>query len=152
MTSPEPATEFTEISPEAVSEQLRPAMTKLYVTYFRKATQSSLTGPQLTILSHLEDGRTERISEIARQEGIRMPTASNTLHQLEHRELVARVRDTSDRRGVLVQITEKGKQELTKVGDERTRYFAQMLSTLDESELQQLTAVVPLIHKMADNY
>lgn len=145
-------TRSDNLTPEALSENLRPAMTKLYVTYFRKATQSSLTGPQLTILTHLAEGGPERISEIARKEGIRMPTASNSLHQLEQRELVERVRDTSDRRGVLVQITDKGRDELAAVGDERTRYFATMLATLSEDELQQIHEIAPIIHKMADLY
>lgn len=127
-------------------------MTKLYVTYFRKAAQSSLTGPQLTILTHLADGTSERISDIARKEGIRMPTASNSLHQLEQRELVERVRDESDRRGVYVKITEQGLTELTRVGEERSRYFAEMLRTLSPEELQQIAEIAPVINKMADLY
>lgn len=127
-------------------------MTKLYVTYFRRAAQSSLTGPQLTILTHLAEVEAERISEIAKKEGIRMPTASNTLHQLEQRELVERVRDKADRRGVLVQITETGRRELAKVGEERTRYFAEMLGTLDPEELEQIAKIVPLITKMSNLY
>lgn len=140
------------VTPEAISDIVRPAMTKLYVTYFRKATQSSLTGPQLTILTHLADGTSERVSDIARKEGIRMPTASNSLHQLEQRELVERVRDESDRRGVYVKITEKGRAELTRVGEERSQYFAEMLRTLNEKELQQIAEIAPVINKMADLY
>lgn len=127
-------------------------MTKLYVTYFRKAAQSSLTGPQLTILAHLSDGTPERISDVARKEGIRMPTASNSLHQLERRDLVERVRDQTDRRGVYVRITPQGLAELRAVGDERTQYFAEMLRTLSEEELMQISELVPVINKMADLY
>lgn len=146
------ADSYGDFSPEAVSETLRPAMTKLYVTYFRRAAQSSLTGPQLTILTHLAEVEAERISEIAKKEGIRMPTASNTLHQLEQRGLVERVRDKADRRGVLVQITETGRSELTQVGEERTRYFAEMLATLEPEELEQIAKIVPLINKMSSRY
>lgn len=141
-----------DLTPEQISDAIRPAMTTLYVTYFRKAAQSSLTGPQLTILTHLMDGTPERISEVARKEGIRMPTASNSLHQLEQRELVERVRDQSDRRGVLVKITKKGREELTKVGNERTQHFAKMLETLDPDELELVARIVPVINKMADRY
>ncbi|MEJ5928566.1 MarR family transcriptional regulator [Corynebacterium sp. H128] len=139
-------------SPEEISEALRPALTKLYVTYFRKAAQSSLTGPQLTILEHLAGNGAARISDVARAEGIRMPTASNTLHQLEQRELVERVRDQSDRRGVLVQITEQGRTQLTTVGEERTQYLAEVFRNLTEDELKQIAGVVPIIAKIADEY
>lgn len=141
-----------DYTPEHVAEELRPAMTKLYVTYFRKAAQSSLTGPQLTILTHLASGNPERISDVARKEGIRMPTASNSLHQLEDRNLVERVRDESDRRGVLVKITDEGRQELARVGEERSHYFAEMLRTLTPEELALVGAVIPAITKMADRY
>lgn len=142
----------TACTPEAVSEAIRPAMTKLYVTYFRKASQSSLTGPQLTILTSLAEDGESRISDIARKEGIRMPTASNTLHQLEDRDLVERIRDESDRRGVRVQITPQGRAELERVGIERTKYLAEVLATLDDDELSAVLKVVPVINKLADTY
>lgn len=143
---------MSELTPEQISESIRPALTKLYVTYFRKATPSSLSGPQLTILANLANGGPRRISDIAREEGIRMPTASNSLHQLEERKLVERVRDTADRRGVRVQLTDAGRAELVKVGDERTASFAQMLSSLSPEDLQLVNAVVPVINKMAEKY
>ncbi|AKK04237.1 MarR family winged helix-turn-helix transcriptional regulator [Corynebacterium epidermidicanis] len=143
---------MSALTPEQVSDAVRPALTKLYVTYFRKATPSSLSGPQLTILTSLAEGEARRISDIARQEGIRMPTASNTLHQLEQRKLVERVRDETDRRGVHVQITESGLAELQKVGEERSASFAKILATLTPEELAQIDAVVPIINKMSEVY
>ena len=37
-----------------LARNTRPALTQLYVTYFRLAERSDLTGPQLTILSRLK--------------------------------------------------------------------------------------------------
>ena len=88
---------MTAATPESVAAQIRPALTQLYVMYFRMAEQSDLTGPQLTIMTRLNTLGAARISEIARLEGIRMPTASNALHQLEQRGMVERIRDTEDR-------------------------------------------------------
>lgn len=135
-----------------IAAQIRPAMTKLYVTYFRMAEQSDLTGPQLTILTRLAEHGASRISEVARQEGIRMPTASNALHQLEHRGMVERIRDTSDRRGVRVQLTELGRTELKRVGDERTTYLAEMLSSLSPEKLEIAEQIIPVITELAERY
>lgn len=135
-----------------IAAQIRPAMTKLYVTYFRMAEQSDLTGPQLTILTRLAEHGASRISEVARQEGIRMPTASNALHQLEHRGMVERIRDTSDRRGVRVQLTELGRTELKRVGDERTTYLAEMLSSLSPEKLEIAEQIVPVVTELAERY
>ncbi len=127
-------------------------MTKLYVMYFRIAEQSDLTGPQLSIMARLKSNGPSRISQIAREEGIRMPTASNALHQLEQRELVERIRDEQDRRGVRVQLTRLGESELERVGEERTKYLAEMLGTLSEEDLAQLSEMTDIINKLADNY
>jgi len=127
-------------------------MTKLYVMYFRIAEQSDLTGPQLSIMARLRDNGPARISQIAREEGIRMPTASNALHQLEQRELVERIRDEHDRRGVRVQLTGLGESELERVGEERTKYLAEMLGTLSEDDLARVGELTDIINKLADNY
>lgn len=127
-------------------------MTKLYVMYFRIAEQSDLTGPQLSIMARLKINGPSRISQIAREEGIRMPTASNALHQLEQRELVERIRDEQDRRGVRVQLTRLGESELERVGEERTKYLAEMLGTLSEEDLAQVSEMTDIVNKLADNY
>ncbi|GAB3943424.1 MarR family winged helix-turn-helix transcriptional regulator [Corynebacterium tapiri] len=135
-----------------IARKIRPAMTKLYVTYFRIAEQSDLTGPQLSVLSRLKERGPMRISQIAREEGIRMPTASNTLHQLERRELVQRVRDSEDRRGVRVELTDMGLSELSRVGEEREHYLAQMLDSLSEEDLQKAEDFADVINRLALNY
>lgn len=135
-----------------LSRRIRPAMTQLYVTYFRKAEQSDLTGPQLSIMSRLREKGLSRISEVAREEGIRMPTASNALHQLEQRELVRRVRDEKDRRGVRVELTELGEKELVRVGEERELYLAQMLSSLSDEDLAKAADLADVINNLAEAY
>lgn len=143
---------MTTPTPEVIAARIRPAMTKLYVMYFRIAEQSDLTGPQLSIMARLQDNGPSRISQIAREEGIRMPTASNALHQLEQRELVERIRDEQDRRGVRVRLTSLGETELERVGAERTRYLAEMLGTLGEEDLVRAGDLVEIINKLADSY
>ncbi len=143
---------MTTPTPEDIAARIRPALTKLYVMYFRISEQSDLTGPQLSILTRLKDNGDSRISQIAREEGIRMPTASNALHQLEQRQLVERVRDETDRRGVRVTLTPLGESELERVGEERNRYLAQMLATLDEKYLEHADDLVEVINALADVY
>lgn len=143
---------MTSSTPANIARRIRPAMTKLYVMYFRIAEQSDLTGPQLSIMSRLQENGPSRISQVAREEGIRMPTASNALHQLEQRELVHRVRDESDRRGVRVELTDLGTTELHRVGEERERYLADMIATLSEEDAQELDKLADIILKLADSY
>ncbi|QGU05793.1 MarR family winged helix-turn-helix transcriptional regulator [Corynebacterium comes] len=143
---------MTSSTPADIAARIRPAMTKLYVMYFRIAEQSDLTGPQLSIMARLQAQGPSRISQIAREEGIRMPTASNALHQLEQRELVERIRDEQDRRGVRVKITRLGESELERVGEERTKYLAEMIGTLGEEDLARASELADIINKLADSY
>lgn len=139
-------------TPEELAKLIRPALTKLYVLYFRIAEQSDLTGPQMTIMTRLQDEGASRISHIAQAEGIRMPTASNALHQLEQRGMIERIRDESDRRGVKVQLTELGESELNRVGEERTAYLTEMLQTLPEDILADAEKLPAVINSLAESY
>ena len=93
-----------------------------------------------------------RISQIAKAEGIRMPTASNALHQLEDRGMIERIREETDRRGVKVQLTPFGKSELERVGNERTAYLANMLAALPEEKLGDITKLANLINELSEAY
>ncbi|AKE42196.1 Multiple antibiotic resistance protein marR [Corynebacterium kutscheri] len=139
-------------TPLEIAAEIRPALTKLYVLYFRIAEQSDLTGPQLTIMTSLKEHGPSRISYIAQTEGIRMPTASNALHQLEIRGLVERIRDQEDRRGVKVQLTTLGFSELKRVGDERTQYLAQMLDSLPADQLDRVEEFSDVVKTLAQTY
>ena len=56
------------LNAEELAVRVRPALTKLYVLYFRRSVNSDLSGPQLTILSRLEENGPSRISRIAELE------------------------------------------------------------------------------------
>ncbi|MDK8451537.1 MarR family winged helix-turn-helix transcriptional regulator [Corynebacterium mastitidis] len=139
-------------TPEEVARKVRPALTKLYVMYFRVADQSNLTGPQLSIMTRMKENGESRISHLAKEEGIRMPTASNALHQLEQRGMVERIRDTQDRRGVRVRLTELGLTELERVGEERTKNLTGMLKQLSDEELNRADELVDIINSLAATY
>lgn len=154
MAQNEPADANPSVSPDphAIAQRVRPAMTSLYVMYFRNAHQSDLTGPQLSIMTRLKDDGPSRINRLAEAEGVRMPTASNTINQLEKRGLVQRIRDESDRRGVSVGITREGEAELNRVGDERTKYLGDMLGALPEADLQRLDELADIVNVLAEKY
>lgn len=89
-----------------------------------------------------------RISDIAKFESIRMPTASNAIHRLEFDGLVVRERDKHDRRGVTVALTDHGREELERVNAQRNLEFARFIAqyTEDGKELAlELTDVLERI-------
>jgi DNA-binding MarR family transcriptional regulator len=61
---------------------------------------------------------------------------------MEERGLVQRVRLPDDRRVVLVQITEAGRQALAELEVFRDEVFARVLDKLDDAQLERFTAAM----------
>ena len=140
------------MTPLDLAKEIRPLLTRAELLYSRRSEESQLSRAQLSIMMTLDALGPCRINQLAQAEAIRMPTASNALHQLEQRELVERIRDEHDRRGVRVQLTSLGESELERVGEERTKYLAEMLGTLSEEDLARVGELTGIINKLADNY
>lgn len=81
-----------------------------------------------------------------------MPTASNALHLLENRGYVERLRDSEDRRGVRVRLTDEGNSALNRVGQERTEYLTTMLDSLPDELLQKAPAAIEMINALAETF
>lgn len=136
----------------AVAAELQPAMNKLMVIFQRTTEGSSLTTSQISIMNQLRRRGPSRVSVLAKAELIRMPTASNALYQLESRGLVERMRDESDRRGVLVALTDKGLHELEVVSQQRSEALADILRWLDPDQLSKARDLSTLINELANAY
>ncbi|MCJ7857612.1 MarR family winged helix-turn-helix transcriptional regulator [Corynebacterium kalidii] len=132
-------------TPSEVAKRLRPVVTRMYLLYFRQTTQSSISTAQLSIMMNLQTHGALRISQIADLESIRMPTASNAINHLESLGLVSRVRDVSDRRGVRVKLTDVGRTELARIGEERDKQMANILSVLDAEQLERVEEFIPTL-------
>lgn len=75
-----------------------------------------LTLSQYSLLQPLAAGAGSRVSDLAAQAGIAASTASRILDALERREIVLRSRSPGDRRGVVVTLTEQGREALDRQG------------------------------------
>src|SRR5699024_5701351 len=135
-----------------VAEDIQPALNKLVVIFQRTTEGGSLTTSQVCILNLLQVRGAARGSQVAAAELIRMPTVSNALYQLEHRNFIERSRDETDRRGVMVQLTKKGAAELERVSKERAGALAEILRCLDAEGLQTAREIYELITKLAEIY
>lgn len=139
-------------TPLEIATELRPALSRLYLLYFRQAETFSVSQAQMSIMTILDENGPMRISQIAQAEAIRMPTASNAINQLETMGLVTRVRDVSDRRGVRVELTDKGKAELDEIGRSRNQALARMFENLSEEELEKAQEFAPMFDTILQRY
>jgi len=73
-----------------------------------------LTLSQYSLLMPLAAGGAARISQLAGEAGIAPSTASRILDALERRDIVRRAPSAEDRRGVVVSLTEAGREALSR--------------------------------------
>jgi DNA-binding MarR family transcriptional regulator len=111
----------------------------------RLATQRvkmKLQFAQARLLSTIEDQGAARISDLAAFDHCSQPTMTTQVRRLEEAALVSRVTDPADARAVLISITAKGREVLSRVRADRSAVVDPYLARLDPADRQSLTEAV----------
>ncbi|MFJ3957245.1 MarR family winged helix-turn-helix transcriptional regulator [Arthrobacter sp. NPDC090010] len=127
-------------------EALRQAV---YVTRRLDVGEAELTGTQLSLLTQLGDGGA-RVTEIARNLGIRTPTATEQITRLEGRGYVRRESDPEDSRAVVVRLTQEGWDAVERLNLRRNRAIAAVIERLDAPDRAALKAAIPVLTSIYD--
>ncbi len=122
------------MTPLDLAKEIRPLLTQAELLYSRRSEESQLSRAQLSIMMTLDALGPCRV------------------HHLEDAGMVERVRDTKDRRGVRVELTEKGLSELRRVSTERDEQMAAMFAALAPEELEIGAALVPVLKRILETY
>jgi DNA-binding MarR family transcriptional regulator len=77
-----------------------------------QTTDDALTLSQYALLQTFAGREATRVRELATEAGITPSTATRILDALERRAIVSRTRAKDDRRGVIVRLTELGREKL----------------------------------------
>lgn len=108
-----------------------------------------VTMPQLKILLVLYVGGSRRMSDIASQLEVTLPTATNLVDRLVEKEYVLREDDPDDRRVVLCHLSERGEEVLTRIWQSaRTRCHA-LLGAMDVTDLNMLARALQAMYDAA---
>jgi DNA-binding MarR family transcriptional regulator len=95
--------------------------------------------PQLHILMTLQDQGPMTISAIAHLFRISAPSASSIIDRMEDHGLVARSRESIDRRVVHVEISQRGRDLVEDLMGMKRAQMQHVLSTMTEDELRQVS-------------
>ena len=113
------------------------------------AASHGLTGPQALVLKALQAGRLTA-GALATSISLSQGTVTDILKRLEQRGLIERIRDTQDRRRVLVEATGAGLEVLRKSPPLLQERFAQRFNNLQDWEQNQLLSSLQRIAAMMD--
>ncbi|HSU47707.1 MAG TPA: MarR family transcriptional regulator [Arthrobacter sp.] len=113
----------------------------------RLDADGELSAAQLSTLKMLLD-EGQRVGEIARNLGVRVPSATEQIIKLERAGLARREPDPADSRAVRVILTPEGRAAVGSANRRRNRVMAEILSTLTDQDRKALAEALPVIDKI----
>ncbi|NMO03447.1 MarR family transcriptional regulator [Gordonia sp. TBRC 11910] len=137
-----------------LASELRPTLTRLYLSLRRHTPITEYTAAQASALATLFDHGPMRMGELAERESIRMPTATSLVDGLIKSDLATRHADPTDRRAVVIELTEHGRVVLRRVRAERDDAVTAALAGLSDEHRAALAAATEALkelHKQVEN-
>ncbi len=105
---------------------------------------------QASVLSRLDREGAQTTSGLAAAERVRPQSMAQTLAELEADELIARHPDPADRRQVLIELTERGRDRLAEDRRRREGWLTEAIAAeLTPAEQQTLIDAVPLLRRLS---
>jgi DNA-binding MarR family transcriptional regulator len=106
---------------------------------------------QVAVLGRLERDGAQPTGHLARNEGVRPQSMSQTVAELEASGLVTRSADASDGRRSLVALTDAGRAVLHEDRAQREGFLAELINDrLNDEERELLSRAVELLHRITD--
>ena len=132
---------------QALAQDFREALRHSVYLVRRLDADGELSAAQLSTLKMLlHDG--VRVGEIARNLGVKVPSATEQIIKLEKAGLVRREPDPDDSRAVRVVLTAEGRAAVDSANARRNAVMAEILVTLSDAEREALAAALPVIEKI----
>src|SRR6478735_6928621 len=134
-----------------LAQDFREALRHSIYLVRRLDADGELSAAQLSTLKMLlesaDDGGV-RVGEIARNLGVKVPSATEQIIKLERAGLVRREADPSDSRAVRVHLTAEGHAAVDSANQRRNAVMAAILGSLTEADRKALAAAIPVISKI----
>ncbi|WP_028660596.1 MarR family winged helix-turn-helix transcriptional regulator [Nocardioides insulae] len=137
-----------EYADDELAAHLRAAIMRLRRRLVQE-TDSELSIPAMTVLGLLHRRGEQTVGQLAAAERVQPPSMTRTVTCLERDGLVARRQGESDRRQVVVSITEDGRTRLAADRDRRTEWLARRLADLTPDERAVLDEAAPILEGLA---
>lgn len=118
--------------------------------YIRIPTTAQLSFTTLSVLDTLAAaGKPMRLTDMVRTEQISQPGLTQLVGRLERDGLVERRPDPTDRRAVLVHLTEAGRRVGTSRRADRVEHLRPVVARLSAADRRALAAVLPVLERLA---
>ncbi|MER6949896.1 MarR family transcriptional regulator [Nonomuraea sp. NPDC000554] len=133
--------------PTELAGQVSTVLRHLVLLLRRTVAGQPVTSQQYGVLGSLEQGA-RRMTELAEEHAVQLPTMTVQINRLEDAGLVARGTDPADARVRTVELTGEGRDRLRAVRQARIAHLSRELSGLTEEERATLAAALPVLAKL----
>ncbi len=121
------------------------ALTRLFLT----RTTICVSRTEVGVLRSLM-ARPRRITELAAEERVTQPAITLLVNRLADRGWLERVPDPTDRRAVLVSLTEAGRETFERLKAEYRALLHEEMAALQDAEIETLASAVAILDKVID--
>ena len=111
--------------------------------------ETGLSPPRLSALSVLVFGGRQSLASLAKAEGVKPPTMSKLVAELEQDGLVEKSADPEDGRGLIIVATARGRKIMLQGRDRRLALLEERLGRLNAKEIARLADAAPVLLKIA---
>src|SRR5579859_6157006 len=112
-------------------------------------TETVLSDIQLAALAALERHDSMTPGELAEHEKVQPPSMTRVIAVLEERGLVRRAAHPTDRRQVILTVTQQGRDLVDRVRRRKEAWLAQRLQELSPEEVEILRAAAPILERLS---
>jgi DNA-binding MarR family transcriptional regulator len=135
--------------PDALAEMLHRGAIGLLRRVKAADQETGVSPPRLSALSVLVFAGPQSLASLARAEGVKPPTMSKLVVELEASGLVEKSPDPKDGRGLVIAATSKGRKIMLQGRDRRLTLLKQRLAKLSRTDISRLEAAAPLLLDLA---
>ena len=136
----------------ALAQDFREALRHSIYLVRRLDADGELSAAQLSMLKMLMDAGPAaggvRVGEIARNLGVKVPSATEQIIKLERAGLARREPDPDDSRAVRVTLTDAGLAAVASANERRNTVMAGVLLSLSDEDRAALAAALPVIGRI----
>jgi DNA-binding MarR family transcriptional regulator len=133
--------------PRVLAERFNRQIRDIVLMLRRASAAQSITTQQMFVMGSLEGG-SRRMSDLAAEHGVRLPTMTRQIGRLARDGLVTRGRDFADARVVTAELTEVGRERLVLGREQRIAFLAGRMALLDDAERASIEAALPALEKL----
>jgi DNA-binding MarR family transcriptional regulator len=143
------ASEAGRKSAHALAEALHRAAIGLLRAIKTADQETGLSPPRLSALSVLVFAGPQSLASLAKAEGVKPPTMSKLVAELEHAGLVGKSADPEDGRGLVIIATARGRKVMLQGRDRRLALLKDRLGRLNTKEIARLSDAAPILLRIA---